>query len=94
MNKILLLVLGVLFPFYPLIAYAFHFVNSKPMMFFLNLLMLPVALYYLVNSRRKLPPYLVAFLLFTLYHVGISFFTNTLPETRMPFFLFFLIKKA
>jgi len=89
MNKILLLVLAVLFPFYPLLAYAFHFVNSKPMMFYLNLLMLPVALYYLVNSRRKLPPYLVAFLLFTLYHVGISFYTDTLPKNQNAVFFIF-----
>jgi O-Antigen ligase len=89
MNKILLLVLAVLFPFYPLLAYAFHFVNSKPMMFYLNLLMLPVALYYLVNSRRKLPSYLVAFLLFTLYHVGISFYTDTLPKNQNAVFFIF-----
>jgi O-Antigen ligase len=89
MNKILLLVLAVLFPFYPLLAYAFHFVNSKPMMFYLNLLMLPVALYYMVNSRRKLPSYLVAFLLFTLYHVGISFYTDTLPKNQNAVFFIF-----
>jgi len=89
MNKIILLLLAVLFPFYPLLAWVFHFVNSKPMMFYLNLLMLPVALYYLVNSSRKLPPYLVAFLLFTLYHVGISFYTDTLPKNQNAVFFIF-----
>lgn len=89
MNKILLLLLAVLFPFYPLLAYAFHFVNDKPMMFYLNLLMLPIALYYLVSSSRKLPGYLVAFLLFTLYHVGISFYTNTLPKNQNAVFFIF-----
>lgn len=89
MNRILLTFLAVLFPFYPLLAWIFRFVNSKPMLFFINLLLLPVALYFLVNSKRKLPPYLVAFLLFTLYHVGISFYTDTLPVNQNAFFFIF-----
>lgn len=89
MNKIILSFLAVLFPFYPLLAWIFRFVNSKPMPFFLNLLMLPVGLYFLVSSKRKLPPYLVAFLLFTLYHVGISFYTDTLPTNQNAFFFIF-----
>lgn len=89
MNKIILSFLAVLFPFYPLLAWIFRFVNSKPLPFFLNLLMLPVGLYFLVNSKRKLPPYLIAFLLFTLYHVGISFYTDTLPTNQNAFFFIF-----
>jgi hypothetical protein len=89
MNKIILRLLALLFPFYPLLAWGFHFVNEKPMAFYINLLLLPVALYYLVSTSRKLPAYLITFILFTIYHVGISFITNTLPKNQNGFFFVF-----
>jgi len=89
MNKLLLNAFGVLFPFYPLLAWAFHFVNDKPMSFYLNLLMLPLALYLLVTAPNRLPKYVVYFLLFTLYHVGSTFITDTIPKDQNKIFFIF-----
>ena len=89
MNKIILRLLALMFPFFPLLAWGFHFVNEKPFAFYINLLFLPLALYYLVSTSRKLPAYLITFILFTIYHVAISFITNTLPKNQNGFFFVF-----
>ena len=90
MNKSIQKLFLILFPFYPLLAWAWHFVTFKPIAFYLNIFLLPLALYYLFNSGKKLPKYLIFFILFVLYHVGSAFSNNTVPAgTNKLFFILF-----
>jgi hypothetical protein len=89
MNKLLKSLLLFLFPFFPLIAWAAHFVNERPVRFYLNLVLIPLASYFLVNSGKRLPKYLLFFGLFTVYHIVSSFLTNTIPADQNK--IFFII---
>lgn len=76
----------VIFPFFPIIAWAAHYVNERPIRFYMNLILLPLAFYFLTNSRKTLPKYLIFFALFTLYHIVSSFLTNTIPADQNKIF--------
>ena len=90
MNKLVRNLFLILFPFYPLLAWVWHFVTFKPIAFYLNIFLLPLAIYYLLNLRKKLPKYLIFFILFVLYHVGSAFLNNTVPAgTNKLFFILF-----
>jgi hypothetical protein len=89
MNKLLKTLLLVVFPFFPILAWIGHFVNDRPIRFYLNLILLPLAFYFLVNSKRTVPKYLLFFGLFTAYHIVSSFLTNTIPADQNK--IFFII---
>ncbi len=89
MNKLVQNLFSILFPFYPLLAWVLHFVINKPINFLLNLILLPLALYFLANTNKKLPKYLICFLLFTIYHIASSFFTNSIPADQNKVFFIF-----
>jgi O-Antigen ligase len=89
MNKLLKSFLLFLFPFFPLVAWAAHFVNERPVRFYLDLVLIPLAAYFLVNSGKRLPKYLLFFGLFTVYHIVSSFLTNTIPADQNK--VFFII---
>jgi hypothetical protein len=74
-NKSLQSVLLILLPFYPLVGFAFHFITSLPLDLATNFFLLPVASYFLFQGKVKLPPYLILFIIFTLYHL-VSLFAN------------------
>jgi hypothetical protein len=82
MNKLLQRGLLTLFPFFPLLAWVIHFAGTKPLRFYLGIAFLPLAFYFLVNSKKRLPNYLLFFIAFTLYHVASSFINNTIPTTN------------
>jgi O-Antigen ligase len=85
MNKLQKDLFLVLFPFYPLLAWAFHFVNPMPLGFYLNMVLVPLALYHLANTGMKMPRYLQFFGVFVIYHVCSTFITNTMPLGQSKF---------
>jgi hypothetical protein len=58
----------------------------KPIGFFVAILGLPVALYYLANGRKQVPKYLVCLMLFTAYSLYSVFANNSMPDNTSPFF--------
>lgn len=80
MNKFLQNLFIILFPFYPLWAWISHTVIRKPIDVVVNLLLIPFALYFLIKSNKKLPKYLVFFILFTIYHLCSVYLNNLVPR--------------
>jgi hypothetical protein len=90
MNKTIKDFFSVLYPFFPFWAWAFHLLGPKPISFYLNPFLIPLALYLLANSKRRIPRYLTFFILFTVYHLFSSFINNTIPPgTNKIFFILF-----
>jgi O-Antigen ligase len=89
MNNLLKNLLLFLFPFFPIVAWAFHFVNDRPIRFYLDLVFIPLALYFLVNSGKRLPKYLFFFAVFVIYHIISSFVMKTIPQDQNK--IFFII---
>jgi hypothetical protein len=90
MNRTIKDFFSVLYPFFPFWAWAFHLLGPKPIAFYLNLILLPLAVYILSASKKRLPKYLFFFILFTLYHLASSFINNTIPPgTNKLFFILF-----
>ncbi|HMU45681.1 MAG TPA: O-antigen ligase family protein [Chitinophagaceae bacterium] len=89
MNKLVLRIFSVLFPFYPLLAYALHFVTDKPFNFIVNIALIPVAIICLGKARKGLPMYVLFFFLFTVFHLVSSFINNTIPaDTNRIYYIF------
>ncbi len=89
MNKVVLKVFSVLYPFYPLLAWALHFVTEKPLDFIVNIALLPMALFYLFSSKKKLPAYVVFFIIFTIFHLVSAFSNDAIPlDTNKVYFIF------
>src|SRR4051794_36365214 len=87
MNKFIQNLLVILLPFYPLWAWLCHFFTKK-FDFVVSIFLLPIALYYIVLVNRKLPKYLLFFIIFTIYHICSVFINNTFPkDTNKIFFL-------
>ncbi len=81
MNKLLQKGFLVLFPFFPLLAWIVHFAGNKPLRFYLSIILLPIALYFVTSTKKRLPNYLLWLIAFALYHVASSFINNTIPAT-------------
>lgn len=86
MNKSLQSLFLILLPFYALIAWAYHFVTDKPLDMAVNILLLPVAGYFLVQGKVRVPKYLVCFIIFTIYHLASTLFFKTMPEGENPIY--------
>lgn len=88
MNKLINTSFLILLPFYPLLAWAYHFVTEKPIDLLVNVLLMPVAFSLLLNGRPKVPNYLVFFIIFTFYHLASSFIFDTIPtDTNKIYFI-------
>lgn len=81
MNKLLQKGFLVLFPFFPLLAWIVHFAGNKPLRFYLSIILLPIAIYFVTSTKKRLPNYLLWLIAFALYHVASSFINNTIPAT-------------
>lgn len=79
MNRLVQSFFLILYPFFPLWVWAFHFVTDKPLAMFLNVLLLPVAINFLGNSRARMPKYLVYLIFFAAYHIISSLIFKTIP---------------
>ncbi len=89
MNKLVQTIFIILFPFYPIWAWFVYTYTNKPIEFFTSILIVPIALYFVVYKNKKLPRYLIFFILFTVYHISSVFINDTIPkETNKVYFLF------
>lgn len=88
MNNTAKKLLLLLFPFYPLWAWVFHFGTNKPMGMFVNIILLPIAINFLATSKMKLPNYLICFIAFTIYHLASSYINDTIPTTNNKLYWF------
>ena len=86
MNRQIQFILSWMYPFFPFLAWLAHFAGDKPVTFYFNILALPMAIYFLVSSSKKLPAYLVFFMIFVFYHLASSFINNTIPDNQNPAF--------
>lgn len=89
MNNFVLRIFSVLFPFFPLLAWATHFATDKPFNFIVNIALLPIAIICLGNFKRGIPMYVVFFFLFTVFHLVSSFINKTIPaDTNKIYYIF------
>ena len=90
MNKFIQNLFLILFPFYPLWAWVCYSITKKPIDFVINILLISFALYFLINSNKKLPKYLLFFIIFTIYHLCSIYINNLAPpqNTNWLYFIF------
>lgn len=80
MNKFCLNLFSFLYPFYPFWAWLCFSFAHKPIELVVTSLLFPLAIYFLIYQNKRLPNYLLCFLLFTAYHVGSAFMNDALPD--------------
>jgi len=90
MNKFIQNLFLILFPFYPLWAWVCYSITKKNIDFVINILLISFALYFLINSNKKLPKYLLFFIIFTIYHLCSIYINNLAPpqNTNWLYFIF------
>ena len=79
MNKFVQNLFLILLPFYPIWAWLCFSLTNKSIYLFADAILLPLALYLIITVNKKLPLYLIFFIIFTFYHIGSVFITNTFP---------------
>lgn len=88
MNKLIQNIFLLLFPFYPFWAWLSISISNKPIDLFVTIGLIPITIYFLVHKKKRLPKYLVLFIIFTLYHLSSIFLNNTFPlDTNKIYFL-------
>ena len=88
MNKLCVNLFTWLFPLYPIWAWITFTFTSKPIEFPVSLVLLPLALYFVFIETKKLPGYLLCFLLFTCYHLVSAALNGLIPkETSLLYYL-------
>jgi len=80
MNKLSQNLFLLLYPFYPLLAWGLQFYFNKPIEFFVTILFAPLALYFIIYVNKKLPTYLIFFIVFVIFHLCSALVNNTLPK--------------
>lgn len=79
----------ILLPFFPLWGWLWITITKTPFSLAVGAGLIPVALYLLIFNRKRLPLYLIFFILFTAYHFASVFVNNTFPEDSSK--IYFLI---
>jgi O-Antigen ligase len=88
MNNFSKNLLLVLLPFYPFWAWISYFFTDKGISLLFNLIMLPLSIYFLMNSKKRLPAYLIFLILFALFHLYSVISNDLVPVgMNMAFFL-------
>jgi hypothetical protein len=88
MNKTIQNAFLILLPFYPLWAWAYHFVTDKPLDLLVNVLLMPVAFSFLMKSKVRIPGYLICLIIFTFYHLASVLINKTIPsDTNSIYFI-------
>src|ERR1035437_3873737 len=80
MNKFTQRLLLIIFPFYPFWAYFLTYFTDKNIAVFANILLLPIAFYLFITSSKKLPKYLIFFIIFTIYHICSVLLNNLISK--------------
>lgn len=88
MNRQIQNILSLMYPFFPFLAWIAHFAGDKPVTFYFNILALPLAIYFLVSSARKMPAYLICFMLlcFIISRLPLSITPSRITRTRRSLF--------
>lgn len=79
MNKFIQNLFLILLPFYPIWAWLCFSLTNKSIYLFADAVLLPLALYLIITVNKKLPLYLIFFIIFTGYHLASVIITNTFP---------------
>lgn len=88
MQKLLKNLFLILYPFYPLWAWVTNVIIKKPIEPVVNIIFLPLALYYIIVVNKKLPKYLVFLIIFTIYHLVSVYLNNVIPkDTNWVYFI-------
>lgn len=88
-NRLVLNLFIIIIPFYSFFAWICYSYIKKQIDFFTSLILLPFALYFLIYVNKKLPKYLIFYLIFTGYHLGSAFINDTIPAgANIVYFLF------
>ena len=91
MNKIVKNLFIWLLPFYPIWAWLCLTFTKKPIFYPLGLILIICAVYFLITQPKKLPNYVLFYILFATYHVGSIIYNNTFPiEASKSNFILFL----
>jgi hypothetical protein len=91
MNKIVQNLFIWLLPFYPIWGWLCLTYTNKPILYPLGMVLVLIAAYLLVTKPKKLPKYVLFYILFACYHVGSIIYNNTFPRDANKFnFIFFL----
>lgn len=80
MNKFIQNLFLILLPLYPLWAWVWVAITNTPFGLAVGAALIPIALYFIIFHRKKLPLYLIFFIIFTVYHLASIFVNNTFPE--------------
>lgn len=79
MNKFIQNLFLLLLPFHPFWAWLCFSLTNKSIYLFASAGLLPIALYLVISVNKKLPLYLILFIIFTCYHLGSIVINNTFP---------------
>jgi hypothetical protein len=89
LEKYLPKVILILFPFYPLWGWVYISLTGKNINEHINLLWIPIVLFYLLTKNNKLPKYLFLLVVFTIYHIFSVYLNDLVPENSN--LLFFIL---
>lgn len=88
MNKLTQLFILFYLALYPFWAWLLSLVTDTGIDLITMAIIMPLALYHIINPRLKIPLYLVFFILFTFYHIASVFINDTFPTgSRRLFYL-------
>ena len=79
MNKFIQNFFLILLPLYPLWAWIWVTVTHTPFSFLMGAVLIPIALYFIIFHRKKIPVYLIFLILFTIYHFVSAVVNKTIP---------------
>lgn len=68
MNKFIQNLFLILLPFYPLWAWIWVAITRSPFSLLIGAALIPIAMYFIMFNRKKIPTYLIFLILFTVYH--------------------------
>jgi hypothetical protein len=86
MNKFIQNLFLILLPLYPIWAWLCFSLTNKSIYLFADAALLPIALYLIITVNKKLPFYLLFFIIFTGYHLASVIITNTFPPDTNKFY--------
>ena len=84
MNKIVQLFFLAFVPFSPLWSWLVYTYMGKSVNYFLIFILFPLTVYLIIVKRTRVPIYLLFLILFTVYHILISFINHTFSPGSHP----------
>ena len=91
MNKLVQNLFIWLLPFYPIWAWLCLTFTGKIIYYPLGVILNVMAVYIFIFVNKKIPKYLLFFILFTIYHISSTYLTNTFPKNADKLYYIFLL---